>query len=122
VGGGANVGYCFNNEGAIKVVSGAALGFYYTVINVDFTINGKTVIPGNGKNVSFAGVFVKLLGGASKNFDISYKLLLGSSHIPALDIDRGVKVAYSDNVAVRHSFGLGYTVLRKTGGNTKWKR
>jgi hypothetical protein len=122
VGSGANVGYCFNNEGVVKLVLGAALGLHYTAINVDFTRNGEKIISGKGENISFAGVFIKLLGGSSKNFDISYKLLFGSGHIPTLNEkdDGDYEVMYGEeNITVRHSLGLGYTVLRKTGGNTK---
>jgi len=122
VGGGANAGYCFNNAGAVKVVSGAALGSYYTVVNdVDFTRNGKTIASGKNTNISFAGVFLKLLFGGSNNFDVSYKLLLGNNRFADLNgyPDGKYEVGVEKAFAVRHSIGIGFTVLRKSGGNTK---
>jgi len=116
IGGGANVGYCFNNEGVIKVVSGASLGYYYSAINVNFTRGGQTLASGKETNASFAGIFVKFLAGNVKNFDLTYKILLGIGATPDLHTHSDGKFTneYEKNISVRHSLGAGFTVLRKS--------
>ncbi|MDR0303813.1 MAG: hypothetical protein LBH98_03460 [Chitinispirillales bacterium] len=119
IGDGVNIGYCFNCDGAIKIALGAAAGLYYTAINVDFTRNGKTLESANGKNMSFVGIFVKLMGGKAKNFDISYKLLLGRNESPVSYKEKDDKVVYDEGFGVRNSVGVGYTVTRKSGRNAR---
>jgi hypothetical protein len=112
-GGGGNVGYCFNKDGFIKVVSGVNAGFYYAQLKVEFTRGDKKVADAEGGNKSFAGVFVKLMGGKASNFDVSYKLMFGRNEIPIMYKDKDKDVLYEKGLGMRHSLGLGYALMKR---------
>ena len=114
LGGGANIGWCFNKSGFIKLISGATAGLYTTNQDVNFTRNGALLKSETIKNMHFGGIFAKLLGGRRSNFDLTYKFLFGNQKTPTMN--NRDEIVFESGFAGRHSIGFGYTFKRKMRG------
>ena len=113
-GGGANFGYCFNKSGFLKFIPGATAGLYITKHDVYFSRGGRIVRRAETKNTHFGGVFAKLMGGKTNNFDITYKFLFGTKETPT--VNSSDRLVFENDFSGRHSIGLGYTFTGKRKG------
>lgn len=121
-GGGVNIGYCFNKGGIVKIAAGGSAGLYFTQLNAEFVKNGEKAVSAKGKNISGGGIFTKLMGGKTKNLDITYKLLFGYNKHPITYDELSGEVIYDEGFGARHSFGLGYTLTKAKKQESEGKR
>jgi len=109
-----NAGLCVNRHGYLKNLLGGSVGYWNTLLHI-YTIdenNGNKTFRETAANVSFIGVFWKLMAGRiQNNFDVTNKILLGYKYF--VD-DGGYVNRVYPKLNVTYSFSVGYTFCKKT--------
>lgn len=116
LGGAANFGYCFNRKGFIKAVPGVTAGLYNSKYDVYFTKDDKKIANKEAESKSFAGIFAKLIGGKTHNFDITYKLSFGKNKVPKSYREDIQEFEFDEDFALRHSLSIGYAFIKTAKG------
>ena len=127
-GGGINLGGCFNRDGNVKNVLGLTMGRWNTNVYVDVSVNRNGSYYQSysdyheHSNLSFGGVFWKILFGKKGNLDVTNKLLFGYR-----DVCRDTGTYYGGNGGygyynsfysdkqlfnLTHSLSVGYTLTK----------